>query len=71
MGQIISVNFGLVHTPPNFDYDFDFDDLEDEIKEQLPENTAEVIDLFSEEDLHFLRWRICWQRMARRKPSGT
>jgi phage terminase large subunit-like protein len=67
MGQVISLNFGLVHQPPAFDYDFDFDDLEDEIKEQLPENTAEVLELFSEEDLHFLRWRMCWQRMARKK----
>lgn len=63
----ITVNFGLVHTPPAFDYEFDFEDLDDEIKDQLPENTAEVLQLFSEEDLHFLRWRICWQRMARAK----
>lgn len=67
MGQVISLNFGLVHQPPSFDYDFDFDDLDDEIKEQLPEDTAEVLQLFSDEDLHFLRWRICWQRMAREK----
>ena len=67
MGQVISLNFGLVHQPPEFEYDFDFDDLDDEIKEQLPENTAEVLQLFSDEDLHFLRWRICWQRMAREK----
>ena len=67
MGQVISLNFGLVHQPPSFDYDFDFDDLDDEIKEQLPEDTAEVLQLFSDEDLHFLRWRICWQRMARKK----
>ena len=67
MGQVISLNFGLVHQPPSFDYDFDFDDLDDEIKEQLPEDTADVLEMFSEEDLHFLRWRICWQRMARGK----
>ena len=54
MGQIVSVNFGLVHTPPSFDYEFDFDDLDDEIKDQLPEDTAEVLESFSEEDLHFL-----------------
>ena len=52
---LISLNFGLVHQPAKFEYDFDFDDLEDEIKEQLPENTAEVLQMFSEEDLHFLR----------------
>jgi phage terminase large subunit-like protein len=67
MGQIVSLNFGLVHQPPKFDYDFDFDDLDDEIKEQLPEDTAEILQMFSEEDLHFLRWRICWQQMARKK----
>ncbi len=67
MGQVISLNFGLVHQPAEFDYDFDFDDLPDDIKEQLPEDTAEILQLFSEEDLHFLRWRICWQRMARAK----
>ena len=43
MGQVVSLNFGLVHQPPKFEYDFDFDDLEDEIKEQLPEDTAEVL----------------------------
>ena len=64
---LISLNFGLVHQPAQFEYDFDFEDLEDEIKDQLPENTAEVLQMFSEEDLHFLRWRICWQRMARAK----
>ena len=48
MAQIVSLNFGLVHTPPNFDYDFSFEDLEDEVKEQLPEGTAEAIQLFSE-----------------------
>ena len=52
MGQVISLNFGLVHQPPEFDYDFDFDDLEPEIREQLPENTAEVLQMFSEEDLN-------------------
>jgi len=67
MGQVVSLNFGLVHQPPEFNYDFNFDDLDDEIKEQLPEDTAEVLQMFSEEDLHFLRWRICWQQMARGK----
>ena len=67
MGQVISLNFGLVHQPAEFDYDFEFDDLPDDIKSQLPEDTAEILQLFSEEDLHFLRWRICWQRMARAK----
>ena len=64
---LISLNFGLVHQPAQFEYEFDFDDLDDEIKDQLPEDTAEVLQAFSEEDLHFLRWRICWQRMARAK----
>lgn len=64
---VISVNFGLAHRPPNFDYDFDFDDLDDEIKEKLPENTAEILQMFSDEDLHFLRWQICWRQMARGK----
>ena len=64
---VIQVNFGLVHTPPHFEYDFNFDDLDDDVKEQLPPNTAEVLEQFSEEDLHFLRWRICWQQMARYK----
>ena len=67
MAQIVSLNFGLVHAPPNFDYDFSFEDLEDEVKEQLPEGTAEAIQLFSEEELQLLRWRICWRRMARIK----
>ena len=67
MAQIISLNFGLVHAPPKFDYDFSFDDLDEEIKEQLPEDTAEVIQLFSEEELHLLRWRVCWRQMARNK----
>ena len=67
IGQVISLNFGLVHQPPEFDYDFDFDDLDDEIKDQLPEDTADILQMFSDEDLHFLRWRICWQAMARAK----
>jgi len=67
MAQIISLNFGLAHAPPNFDYEFSFDDLDDEIKDQLPEDTAEKIELFSEEELHLLRWRICWRQMARVK----
>jgi hypothetical protein len=64
---IISVNFGLVHTPPSFDYEFAFEDLDAEVKAQLPEDTAEVLQMFSEEEMHFLRWRICWKRMARKK----
>jgi len=67
LGQVIALNFGLVHQPPEFDYDFDFDDLPEEIREQLPEDTAEILQMFSEEDLHFLRWRICWQAMAQAK----
>ena len=67
MGQVISLNFGLVHQPPEFDYDFSFEDLPEDVQEQLPEDTAEVLQLFPDEDLHFLRWRICWQMMARAK----
>lgn len=67
MGQVISLNFGLVHQPPSFNYDFNFDDLDDEIKEQLPEDTAELLAGFTEEELHYLRWRVCWQQMARAK----
>jgi len=44
---LISLNFGLVHQPAQFEYDFDFDDLDDEIKEQLPEGTVEVLQSFS------------------------
>ncbi len=64
---VVTLNFGLVHHPPSFNYDFSFEDLDEEIQQQLPENTAEVIQLFSEEELHLLRWRMCWQAMARRK----
>ncbi len=67
MAQVISLNFGLVHHPPEFDYEFEWDDLNEEIKAQLPADTAEVIQMFSEEELHLLRWRICWRQMARQK----
>lgn len=67
MSRVVSLNFGLAHRPPEFDYDFDFEDLDDEIKAQLPSDTAEVLQMFSEEELHFLRWRICWKMMAREK----
>ena len=67
MVQVVSLNFGLVHHPPEFNYDFSFDDLADEIKAELPADTADVIQLFSEEDLHLLRWQICWKQMARKK----
>lgn len=63
----VSVNFGLVHQPPKFDYDFAFEDLDEEVKEQLPHNTAEVLQLFSYEEMLLLRWQICWRRMARVK----
>ena len=53
MGQVISLDFGLVHQPPSFNYDFNFDDLDDEIKEQLPEDTAELLAGFTEEELLF------------------
>ena len=67
MSRIVQVAFGLAHHPPSFDYDFSFEDLDEDIQNQLPENTAEIIQLFTEEELHLLRWRICWQRMARNK----
>lgn len=69
MAQVISLNFGLVHHPPEFNYDFDFADLDAEIKAQLPGDTADVIQMFSEEELHLLRWRICWRQMARQKQT--
>ena len=67
MANVVNLNFGLVHHPPEFDYDFSFDDLDEDVREQLPPETAEVIQLFTEEELHLLRWRICWKRMAREK----
>jgi hypothetical protein len=67
VAKIISLNFGLVHHPPEFDYEFAFEDLDAEVKEQLPPETAEIIQLFTEEELHLLRWQVCWKRMARRK----
>lgn len=67
MAQLINVNFGLVHHPPEFNYDFSFDDLDDEVKTQLPANVFEVLEDFTEEELHLLRWRICWKQMARIK----
>ncbi len=64
---VVNVNFGLVHHPPEFNYDTSLEDLPRDILEQLPEDTAEILQLFTEEELHVMRWRICWKRMARGK----
>lgn len=58
----VSVNFGLVHHPPDFDYYVDWDALSEELSEY-----KEVLEGFTAEELHFLRWRICWKAMAREK----
>lgn len=67
MGQKLQLNFGLVHHPPQFDYAFTLEDLGEDILNKLPANTADILESFSEEELHILRWQICWRRMARRK----
>jgi len=70
VGQVISVNFGLVHAPAEFDYSAKIDDLTDEIVCHLAaanEDWEEVFAAFTEEDLHFLRWQMCWRAMAREK----
>ena len=66
----VAVNFGLVHAPAEFDYDFNISNLADEIAEQLTaanEDWEETFNAFTEEELHFLRWQICWKAMARAK----
>ena len=71
MAQVISLNFGLVHHPPEFNYDFDFADLDAEIKAQLPGDTADVIQMFSEEVMPHLQdmWPE-WENRWWIKPAG-
>jgi predicted phage terminase large subunit-like protein len=67
---MISVNFGLVHAPAEFNYDTGIEDLADEIVTELEaanEDWLTVWDALTEEELHFLRWQICWKAMARVK----
>ena len=66
----VAVNFGLVHAPAEFEYDLNIADLADEIAEQLDaanEDWEETFNAFTTEELHFLRWQICWKAMARVK----
>lgn len=70
MAAVVSVNFGLVHAPPEFDYETDVDDLAEDIVGHLDaanEDWQEVWNSFTMEELHFLRWQICWKAMARVK----
>lgn len=70
MAGVISVNFGLVHAPAEFDYDMDINDLADEIADNLDaanDDWEETFNAFTMEELHFLRWQICWKAMARIK----
>lgn len=70
MARVVTVNFGLVHEPPEFDYDFAFEDLDDDILDRLAgkhEDWQEILEGFDDEELLLLRWRICWKRMARLK----
>ena len=64
MAAVVSANFGLVHAPPEFDYATDIDDLADEIVGHLQvanEDWEEIWNAFTMEELHFLRWQICWK----------
>ncbi len=66
----VAVNFGLVHAPTQFEYDLNIEDLADEIAEQLDASNEDWEDTFASftmEELHFLRWQICWKAMARYK----
>ena len=66
----VIVNFGLVHAPAEFDYDTTFDDLSEEIVQHLKdshEDWEQILASFTLEELHFLRWQICWRAMARQK----
>lgn len=58
----LQVNFGLVHHPPEFDYDIDWDEITEELAEFKDE-----LEHFTYEELHLLRWRMCWRAMARKK----
>ena len=67
---VISVNFGLVHAPAEFNYDTTIDSLSPEIAAHLNaanEDWEEVLASFTQEELQFLRWQICWKAMARKK----
>ena len=66
----VAVNFGLVHAPTEFEYDLNIEDLADQIAEQLDaanEDWEDTFNAFTMEELHFLRWQICWKAMARYK----
>lgn len=68
--NVITVNFGLVHAPPEFDYTTEISDLADDIVEHLEaanEDWEDIFHSFSEEELLYLRWQICWKAMARAK----
>lgn len=70
MGASFAVNFGLVHSPPEFDYSLDIDDLSEEIVDHLNaanEDWEDTFNAFTLEELHLLRWQICWRAMARQK----
>lgn len=77
MARSIAVNFNLVHAPPEFDYSISANDIPHDIINSIEETAdkavfsdASVTDIFrsfTEEELHLLRWRICWRRMARLK----
>lgn len=63
----IALNFGLVHEPPSYDYEFSFNDLAPELLETLPENFEEILNSFTDEELLVLRWKMNWRRIARKK----
>lgn len=77
MASILSVNFGLVHQPAQFDYDIDINEIPHTLIETIEEATdeaifteasfTEILQSFTEEELHLLRWRMCWKAMAREK----
>ena len=77
MGGAVSVNFGLVHAPAQFDYSVSIDQIPHEIIETIEEaaneeifnqhSLEELLASFTTEELHLLRWRMCWKAMARRK----
>jgi len=70
VAALISVNFGLVHAPAEFNYDTTIDDLASEITDHLDaanEDWEDTLASFTEEELLYLRWQICWRAMARQK----
>ncbi len=62
---MVSLNFGLVHQPAEFDYSNTT--LPEELLDSLPPETADILQLFTEEELLLLRWQMCWRAMARKK----